>query len=191
MARQVLLRAIGSAVLLVAASSGRPSAAPAGQVPSNEAEDSTHLVLYSVEEGRLILSDKITRSEQEWKEILSPHQFRVLRQKGTERAFSGDLLESRKPGTYRCAGCGADLFSSDAKFDSGTGWPSFSAPVAKQNIATEVDHSYGARRVEVLCRRCGGHLGHVFDDGPPPTGLRFCINSASLVFEKSRAKSRK
>jgi alpha-N-arabinofuranosidase len=174
-------------VLRVAGSSARPSAAPPGdEAPKDESEDSKYVVLYSVEEGRLVLSDKVIRSEEEWKEILPPERFRILRKKGTESAFTGALLRNHGHGTYKCAGCKADLFTSDTKFESGTGWPSFYAPVAKQNIATEIDHSYGARRVEILCRRCGGHLGHVFDDGPRPTGLRFCINSASLVFEKGR-----
>jgi peptide-methionine (R)-S-oxide reductase len=160
-------------------------AAPSGaEEPPETPEDSPYLVLYSVAEGKLVLSDKVTRSEKEWQEVLSPEQFRMLRKKGTERAHSGALLKNRAKGTYKCAGCGADLFASDAKFESDTGWPSFYAPVAKQNIAVEIDMSYGVRRNEILCRRCGGHLGHVFDDGPRPTGLRFCVNSASLVFEK-------
>jgi peptide-methionine (R)-S-oxide reductase len=162
------------------------AAPPGDQVPPDEGEESKYVVLYSVEDGRLILSDKVIRSEGEWKEILPPERFRILRKKGTERPFTGVLLNNHEDGTYRCAGCNADLFTSDTKFESGTGWPSFYAPVAKQNIAVEVDHSYGVRRIEILCRRCGGHLGHVFNDGPRPTGLRFCVNSASLVFEKGR-----
>lgn len=126
------------------------------------------------------MSNKITKTEQEWQDQLSAEQFRVLRQKGTERAFTGELLNSKGRGMYSCAGCGQDLFDSQTKFDSGTGWPSFSAPVADGNVATETDRNHGMVRTEALCGRCGGHLGHVFPDGPQPTGQRYCINSASL-----------
>lgn len=142
--------------------------------------------IYSVDEGRLVVTDKVSKTREEWKKELTPEQYRILREKGTERAFTGDLLKNKDEGTYTCAGCGADLFSSDTKFESGTGWPSFYAPVAKENVATEEDNSFGMRRVEILCNRCGGHLGHVFNDGPRPTGLRFCVNSASLGFEKKK-----
>jgi len=113
---------------------------------------------------------------------LSPEQYYILREKGTERAFTGKYDKHYEPGTYRCAGCGLDLFASKDKFDSRTGWPSFTAPVAEENIATEDDFSFFSHRTELLCARCGGHLGHVFEDGPKPTGLRYCINSASLTF---------
>lgn len=128
-------------------------------------------------------SDKVVKSEAEWKEILTPEQYRVLRQKGTERAFTGATWDEHRPGVYRCAACGLELFSSDAKFESGTGWPSFWQPVSPGAVATEEDWAFGMHRVEVHCPRCGGHLGHVFEDGPAPTGLRYCMNSVSMKFE--------
>lgn len=130
------------------------------------------------------MSDSIRKSDNEWRQQLSPEQYRILREKGTERAFTGAYVNTKQPGNYLCAGCGAELFSSDTKYDSGSGWPSFWAPVADTKVATEEDRSFGMRRTEVHCARCGGHLGHVFDDGPNPTGQRYCINSASLKFEK-------
>lgn len=128
--------------------------------------------------------EKIKKSEEEWRRELSDEQFYVCRQKGTERAFTGKYWDHHDQGMYRCACCGNDLFSSDTKFDSGTGWPSFWAPVAEENVATEDDNSLMMRRTEVTCGKCGAHLGHVFEDGPRPTNLRYCINSASLNFEK-------
>lgn len=128
--------------------------------------------------------EKIRKSEEEWQKELTPEQYRILRQKGTEPAFSGALYQNHEDGTYRCAACGAVLFQSDTKFESGSGWPSFFNPAESEAVETHEDNSYGMRRVEVTCARCGGHLGHVFPDGPQPTGLRYCINSASLKFEK-------
>jgi peptide-methionine (R)-S-oxide reductase len=160
--------------------------APSGEpVPGGAGEAGGTVRLFSVEKGGFIVADKLVKSPQEWKEILSPLEFRVLREKGTERAFTGRYWDHHEEGVYKCAACGADLFSSDTKFDSGTGWPSFYAPVAEENVATEEDNGFGMRRVEILCRRCGGHLGHVFPDGPQPTGLRYCVNSASLDFAKT------
>jgi peptide-methionine (R)-S-oxide reductase len=123
------------------------------------------------------------RSEEEWKKVLSPRQYEVLRRKGTEPAFAGKYHDSKEEGLYLCAGCGSPLFDSETKFDSGTGWPSYYRPVSEQAVATAEDKSYGMARTEVLCARCGGHLGHVFPDGPEPTGLRYCINSVSLDFK--------
>ncbi len=128
------------------------------------------------------MSETVVKTKEEWKKQLTPEQFHILREKGTERAFSGKYSDFHEHGIYRCAGCGLDLFRSEDKFESGTGWPSFTRPIAPENVTEKPDNSLFSRRTEVLCRRCGGHLGHVFDDGPRPTGLRYCMNSAALQF---------
>ena len=129
------------------------------------------------------MSTKVTKTDQEWRSELTPEQYRVLREKGTERPFSGEHATTEEPGVYRCAGCGAELFRSETKFDSGTGWPSFYEPAEPAAVETEKDWSLLIPRTEVLCAACGGHLGHVFRDGPRPTGLRYCINSAALKLD--------
>ena len=126
---------------------------------------------------------KVEKTPEEWRKVLTPEQYDVLRNKGTERAFTGTYWNEHRAGLYKCAGCGTPLFGADAKFESGTGWPSFFAPVDKKNVLEIEDRSYGMARTEVECATCGGHLGHVFDDGPKPTGLRYCMNSAALKFE--------
>ena len=133
-----------------------------------------------------MMTDKIEKTEAEWQQILTPEQFRVLRKKGTERAGDGTLLNNHDAGTYKCAACDLDLFSSEAKFESGTGWPSYFQPIAPGKVTVATDSSHGMERDEVVCSRCGGHLGHVFNDGPQPTGLRYCMNSVSLKFEKAK-----
>jgi peptide-methionine (R)-S-oxide reductase len=132
------------------------------------------------------MSEKIKKTDEEWRRELTPEQYRVLREKGTERAFTGQYADTKDPGTYLCAACGQELFTSDTKFDSGCGWPSFYEPAKSEVIDEHDDHTFGMRRTEVTCSRCGGHLGHVFPDGPRPTGLRYCINSASLKLDPKK-----
>jgi peptide-methionine (R)-S-oxide reductase len=135
------------------------------------------------------METKVTKSEQEWREELTPEQYEVLRKQGTEPAFTGAYWDAKDDGMYRCAACQAPLFSSDTKFDSGTGWPSFSEPAVAEAVELRPDNSMFMRRTEVVCRRCGGHLGHVFDDGPGPTGQRYCINSCSLELDRGESEA--
>lgn len=132
------------------------------------------------------MSDKVNKTETEWQTELTPEQFQILRKKGTERAFTGSYTNDKTEGTYLCAGCGHALFSSDEKYDSGSGWPSFWQPLKQDAVAEHTDQAHGMTRTEIVCSRCGGHLGHVFPDGPRPTGLRYCINSVSLKLESKK-----
>jgi peptide-methionine (R)-S-oxide reductase len=142
--------------------------------------------MYLMIQQETIKVEKLKKSEQEWKQELTPEEYHILREKGTERAFTGEYANEKTPGVYRCAGCGQELFSSDTKYDSGSGWPSFYEPLEKTHVAEHEDGTFGMRRVEVRCSRCESHLGHVFPDGPQPTGMRYCINSASLKLDEKK-----
>ena len=172
---------------LAAFASGGAAAYGAAKSSDKGAPGQVKLVKFSdtgVREG-VIMADKVVKSDEEWKKQLTPEQFEVARKAGTERPFTGKYAKNHDKGLYRCVCCGNALFDSDTKFESGTGWPSFYQPIAKENVEAKTDSTFGMSRTEVKCKQCDAHLGHVFDDGPKPTGLRYCMNSASLDFKKA------
>jgi peptide-methionine (R)-S-oxide reductase len=172
------------ALALAGCVSQQPVATPIAPVSTVKTQETTQKERKSMTDEKIENGEKVVKSEEEWRKQLTPEQYNVLREHGTERAFTGQYWNHHEDGSYTCAGCGQVLFTSDTKFDSGCGWPSFFDSISPDKIVKREDNSYGMHRIEVLCSKCGGHLGHVFEDGPNPTGLRYCINSASLDFKK-------
>ena len=186
MRANIVFLAILVAGILVCCGNPTPEEAAQDEAAKNETVQSAD---ESNKPEKMRMPEQVAKTEQEWREILTPEQYKVLREKGTEPAFAGKYWDTKTPGVYKCAACGQVLFDSEHKFDSGTGWPSFYDVIAEGNVTTATDERYGMVRTEVLCSRCGSHLGHVFTDGPEPTGLRYCINSISLELDAKGAEA--
>ena len=186
----ISMRTVVAAALLAMAPAGCTQGEPPADATTSTKIQPTMIQVRFLDEkglpGPLVSTPTVVKTDAEWKKQLASDVYAIARAKGTEAPFCGAFFDQHKPGIYECVCCGLPLFTSEAKFDSGTGWPSFFQPVAKENVLTQGDSGYGMQRDEIVCARCGAHLGHVFDDGPRPTGLRFCVNSASLVFKENK-----